>query len=47
MSALSEQPEIKIDDLVVRPWRSDDAEAVYQACQDPDHPAVDHGAPPL
>lgn len=35
MSALSEQPEIKIDDLVVRPWQSDDAEAVYQACQDP------------
>ena len=30
-----DQPEFKIDDLVVRPWRSADADAVYAACQDP------------
>jgi RimJ/RimL family protein N-acetyltransferase len=30
------QPEIKIDELLVRPWRAEDAEAVFQACQDPE-----------
>ena len=27
-------PEIQIDDILLRPWRPDDAEAVYRACQD-------------
>ncbi len=29
------QPELKIKNLLVRPWRTDDAEAVFRACQDP------------
>jgi RimJ/RimL family protein N-acetyltransferase len=29
-----EQPEIKTENLLVRPWRPDDAEAVFRACQD-------------
>src|SRR5215475_408732 len=28
--------EIKADHLVLRPWRPDDADAVFQACQDPE-----------
>jgi len=31
-----DRPEIQIEDLLVRPWRKSDAEAVYRACQDPD-----------
>jgi RimJ/RimL family protein N-acetyltransferase len=30
------QPEINVDDLLVRPWRAEDADAVYRACQDPE-----------
>ncbi len=29
------QPEINDQGLILRPWRSEDAEAVYRACQDP------------
>jgi RimJ/RimL family protein N-acetyltransferase len=32
----TEQPEITIDDLLVRRWRAEDAEAVHRACQDPE-----------
>ena len=28
--------EIIADDLLIRPWRPEDADAVYEACQDPD-----------
>jgi RimJ/RimL family protein N-acetyltransferase len=31
-----EQPTFVIDDLTVRPWRPEDADAVYAACQDPE-----------
>ncbi|HEY2792308.1 MAG TPA: GNAT family N-acetyltransferase [Micromonosporaceae bacterium] len=31
-----DQPEIKIEDLLVRPWQADDAPAVFEACQDPE-----------
>ncbi|MFC0508174.1 GNAT family N-acetyltransferase [Micromonospora costi] len=31
-----EPVEITEDGLLLRPWRADDAEAVYRACQDPD-----------
>jgi RimJ/RimL family protein N-acetyltransferase len=32
--ALMEQPEIETKGLLVRPWRTEDAVAVFQACQD-------------
>ncbi|HEY1278958.1 MAG TPA: GNAT family N-acetyltransferase, partial [Acidimicrobiales bacterium] len=28
--------EIVVDDLLIRPWRPEDADAVYRACQDPE-----------
>jgi RimJ/RimL family protein N-acetyltransferase len=28
--------EITVDELLLRPWQADDADAVYRACQDPD-----------
>src|SRR3954451_13884385 len=31
-----EPVELRADDLLLRPWRPADAEAVWQACQDPD-----------
>jgi RimJ/RimL family protein N-acetyltransferase len=31
-----EQPEIKTEDLLVRPWRPEDATATFEACQDPE-----------
>ena len=30
-----EAVELREGELLLRPWRPDDAEAVYQACQDP------------
>lgn len=30
-----EPVEIRVDELLLRPWRRDDADAVYRACQDP------------
>lgn len=30
-----EAVDIRVDDLLLRPWRADDADAVHRACQDP------------
>lgn len=30
-----EPVELRVDELLLRPWRTDDADAVYEACQDP------------
>ena len=36
MTNLDEQPVLTDGTLTLRPWRVDDADAVYRACQDPD-----------
>jgi RimJ/RimL family protein N-acetyltransferase len=36
VTSLDEQPVLTDGTLTLRPWRVDDADAVYRACQDPD-----------
>src|SRR4051794_40076897 len=31
-----QQPEIRCGNLLVRPWRAEDVDAVHEACQDPE-----------